>query len=60
MKKLLSFLVVLVLSTTMFGISFAKDVLRYGEQYSITSDYLINLYYPLLAKQNIMSQQTMI
>ena len=41
-------------------VSFAKDVLQYGEKMSIMSDYLINLYYPLLAKQNITSYNAIV
>ena len=34
-------------------VCFADDVLKYGEDNSIASDYLINLYFPLLAKLEI-------
>tara|TARA_B110000879_G_C11182879_1_gene519469 strand:- start:7 stop:5559 length:5553 start_codon:yes stop_codon:yes gene_type:complete len=48
-----------IINNTLY-VSFAKDVLRYGEKMSIMGDYLINLYYPLLAKQNITSYNAII
>ena len=39
---------------------FADDVLKYGERMTIATDYFMKLYYPLLAKRDIYSNEDLI